>query len=243
MKLEKTIKAEMGLEKADFGRKITVKYIMEILQKVATEHADEHGFGYKVLSVQKKAWVLNKIKLKFKRSINIGEEITVKTWPLAPKHYTADRDFEGFDENGEKVFKATSVWNLIDLDKRCLCSTDCIKNLKVEYHDKRAFKSNEFNRFKFDDCFNLEYSKSIRISDLDVNNHVNNTNYLNYGLDCLNKTSYSEGIKLVEIRFSEELRYKDVIDLYYKKQDNKHYVVGKKNSGEPAFYIYVETGV
>ena len=192
-----------------------------------------------IIAAQKHENAQNLLVLKVK----IGEEITVKTWPLAPKHYTADRDFEGYDENGEKVFKATTAWSLIDLDKRCLCSTDCIKGLKIEYHDKRAFKSNEFNRFKLDDSFNLEYSKSIRISDLDVNNHVNNTNYLNYGLDCLNKTSYSEGIKLVEIRFSEELRYKDEVDLYYKNQDNKHYVVGKKNGGESAFYIYVETGV
>ncbi len=243
MKLEKEFVVEMSLDKADFNKKITVKYIMELLQKIATEHADEHGFGYKVLSVQKKAWVLNKIKLKFNKSIKIGDKITFKTWPLAPKHYTADRDFEGYDENGEKVFKATSVWNLIDLEKRCLCSTECIKNLKVEYHDKRAFKSAEFNRFKCDDSFNLEYSKSIRISDLDLNNHVNNTNYLNYALDCLTKTAYAQGIKQVEIRYSEELRFKDIIELYYKTQENKHYVVGKKSTGETVFFVYVETGV
>lgn len=243
MNLEKTIVVEMGTEKADFQRKITVKYIMEILQKVATEHADENGFGFKVLSSQGKAWVLNKIKLKFYRAIKIDEKISVKTWPLAPKHYTADRDFEGYDEQGEKVFKATSVWNLIDLEKRCLCSTDAIKNLKVSYHEKRAFKSLEFNRFKMDDDFKEEYSKSIRISDLDLLNHVNNTNYLNYALDCLTKTSYSEGIKAVEIRFSEELRYKDTVVLYYKKQDKKHFVIGKKSTGEVAFYVYVETGL
>ena len=243
MKLEKTIVLEMGIEKADFQRKITVKYVMEILQKIATEHADEHDFGFKVLSVQNKAWVLNKIKLKFNRQIKIGEKITLKTWPLAPKHYTADRDFEGYDEQGNKIFMATSVWNLIDLEKRCLCSTNVLKNLKVEYHEKRAFKTLEFNRFKIDDDFKEEYSKSIRISDLDVNNHVNNTNYLNYALDCLTKTSYSEGIKQVEIRFSEELRFKDTVVLYYKKQENKHYVIGKKSTGEVACYVYVETGV
>ncbi len=242
MELEKELIVEMSLDKADFGRKITAKFIMEILQKVATEHADEHDFGYKVLSVQNKAWVLNKIKLEFNRSIAVGEKITFKTWPLAPKHYTADRDYEAYDQSGEKIFKATSVWNLIDLEKRCLCSTDCIKDLKVSYHEKRAFERAEFSRFKLDETFNLEYSKTIRISDLDVNNHVNNTNYLTYALDCLTTENYLKGIKVVEIRYSEELRINDALDLYYKNQENKHYIVGKKSTGETVFYALVETG-
>ena len=39
------------------------------------------------------------------------------------------------------------------------------------------------------------YTKTIKISDLDVNNHVNNTNYLSYALDCLDIESYSKHIK------------------------------------------------
>lgn len=232
----------MGIEKADFQSKITVKYIMEILQKIATEHADEHDFGYKVLFVQNKAWVLNKIKLSFIRAINIGEKITFTTWPLAPKHFTADRDFEAYDQNGNLVLRATSVWNLIDLEKRSLCSTDIIKDINVSYHEKRSFKNQEFSRFKLDDDFKEEYSKSIRISDLDVNNHVNNTNYLTYGLDCLSQECYSKGIKTVEIRFSAELRFGDTVNLYYKNMENSHFVVGKKSGGEVAFYLYASVG-
>lgn len=242
MNLEKTITVETGIEKADFLSNITAKYIMEILQKIATEHADEHNFGYKTLFPQGLAWVLNKIKLEFNRPIKVGEKISLTTWPLAPKHFSADRDFLAVDQNQEVIFKATSVWSLIDLNKRTLCSTDVIKNLNVSYHDKRAFERADFNRFKLDDSFINSYTKTIKISDLDVNNHVNNTNYLSYALDCLDIESYSKHIKCVEIRFSEELLFGDKIDLLYKKENQNHYVIGKKSTGEIAFYVFVSTG-
>ena len=241
MKLQKTISKITGIEKADFRSNITVKYIMELLQKIATEHADEHGFGYKVLFKQNIAWVLNKMKIEFERELKIGDKLYLSTWPLTPKHFTADRDFLG-KVNGEIIFRATSTWNMIDLQKRSLCSTDCVKDLPVEYHTKRVFDTVEYNRFKYDQEFTEIYTKTVRISDLDVNNHVNNTNYLTYALDCLSVQDYSKGIKAVEIRFSEELRYGDSVKLYYKRQDNLRFIIGKTEQDKTAFSVLVKLG-
>lgn len=232
---------KMSVEKAGFDRKVTAKYLMELFQEVATENADELGFGYKKLLEIGQAWVINKIKFVFYKKVKVGDEITFTTWPLEPKHYTCDRDFEGYNQKGEKVFAGTSVWNLIDLEKRCLCQTKDVKKIKIDYPKKRALSSLEFNKFTFDvDSYKRMYAKRVRISDLDVNNHVNNTNYINYSVDCLDKTTYKKGISSFEIRFHRELLWGDQLEIFYKKDGKNNYVVGNKVSGEPVFSTLIE---
>lgn len=232
---------KMSVEKAGFDRKVTAKYLMELFQEVATENADELGFGYKKLLEIGQAWVINKIKFVFYKKVKVGDEITFTTWPLEPKHYTCDRDFEGYNQKGEKVFAGTSVWNLIDLEKRCLCQTKDVKKIKIDYPKKRALSSLEFNKFTFDvDSYKRMYAKRVRISDLDVNNHVNNTNYINYSVDCLDKTTYKKGINSFEIRFHRELLWGDQLEIFYKKDGKNNYIVGNKVSGEPVFSTLIE---
>ena len=145
--------------------------------------------------------------IKFKRSIKIGEEITFYTWPLAPKHFTADRDYKAVDKKGNVVFVGTSVWNLIDLTKRSLTSTEIVKDIRVDYKTDRAIQDASYSRFRLSPDFVLNYSKTIRISEIDINNHVNNTNYFSYSQDVLSSQEYDKGIKELEIRFNQLISF------------------------------------
>lgn len=99
----------------------------------------------------------------------------------------------------------------------------------------------EFNKFTFDvDSYKRMYAKRVRISDLDVNNHVNNTNYINYSVDCLDKTTYKKGINSFEIRFHRELLWGDQLEIFYKKDGKNNYIVGNKVNGEPVFSTLIE---
>lgn len=223
---------KIGIEKADYNGNISIKYIMEILQKISTDSANSLGFGHELVRKNNLAWVLNKIKLEFARPIKIDEEITFCTWPIAPKHYTAERDYVAYDKDKNIVLKGTSVWNLIDLQKRTLTSTEIVKDIKVDYSQDRAFLDNVFNRIRFNENYVLAYKKQIKISDLDINNHVNNTNYYSYAIDCLQTADYNKTIKMVDIRFHQELLILDEVDIYYLKQNNDNFIIGKKQDKE-----------
>lgn len=230
----------IGLDKIGFDKKITLKYIMNMFQQCATANAEELGFGYKQLSPLGQAWVINKIKVQLINDVKAGDEITFYTWPITPKHFTCERDFEGFNERGEKVFVGTSLWNIIDLEKRSLFSTDQIKQIPVDYPTKRALEEKDVVRFNLDETFEKKYIKEVKISDLDLNDHVNNTNYVTYSIDCMTKQDYALGFRTFEIKFHQELKFGDQVELYYKKEDKNHYVIGKKSGEDKVFSCRLE---
>ena len=232
---------KIQLDNVGFDKKITLKYLMQMFQQCATENAENLGFGYKQLNPLGQAWVINKIKVELYKPINAGDVITFYTWPIPPKHFTCERDFEGFNQNGEKVFAGTSLWNLLDLEKRSLCSTDKIKQIPVDYPSKRALEDKEVERFNLDDTFESKLIKEVKISDLDLNDHVNNTNYISYSIDCMTKKDYSLGINIFEIKFHQELKFGDQVEVYYKKEEKNHYVIGKKNGEDKVFSCRIAT--
>lgn len=69
------------------------------------------------------------------------------------------------------------------------------------------------------------FIKTVRRSDLDLNGHVNNTNYATYASDVL---SPEEEILSMEIVFHKELKLGDTLTVYAKRQDNFVTVVGRR---------------
>jgi len=228
MNLEYLYTKQFTVDNADYNGNVTIKCIMEILQIISTESANQLGFGHNLVRSNNLAWVLNKILIKFNRPIKMREKITFKTWPIQPKRFTAERDYIALDEEGNIVFSGTSVWCLIDLTKRTLSSTDVMKDIVTDYSSERAIKGFDFCRFKADETYLISYSKEIKISEIDINNHVNNTNYYTYAQDCLTKEDYDKTICQLEIKFIQELHLGDSLTLFYKKEQNKHYIIGKK---------------
>ena len=218
----------LGIEKADYNGNVTIKYIMEILQKISTDSANKLGFGHNLVRSNNLAWVLNKLKIKFFKPIKMGDKITFYTWPIAPKHFTADRDYKAVDSNGDIVFVGTSVWNLIDLTKRSLTNTEIVKDIKVDYLQDRAIPENTYSRFRFSPDFKLDYEKTIRLSEIDINNHVNNTNYYSYSQDTLSKEEYDKKVVELEIKFNQELHLGETLQIYSFKQNNIVQVIGRK---------------
>ena len=222
---EKSFKIK--IDDVGFDKLISLKKLMENFQIIATEHADILGFGFAPLRQKNLAWTINRIKIDFLSDVKAGN-LLFTTWPLCPKHFTCDRDFFAVDENGNKVILGTSTWNLFDLEKRCLFPANDMQELKLEYSDSRSMDDLCYERVVFGEDYKKVYSYSPSISDLDVNDHVNNTNYINFAINCLSKEEYAENIKGFEIKFQRELKYKDLLDLYLKRENGKRLVVGKR---------------
>lgn len=66
---------------------------------------------------------------------------------------------------------------------------------------------------------------------MDVNQHVNNTNYIDFAYEVLPKELYENcDFKNVEIEYKHELRLGDKIDCIYTKPANDEHIVTIKNS-------------
>ena len=168
-------------------------------------------------------------KLKIRLDIPFAADtadFTLYTWPLRPARFFAERCFAGVKED-RTLFSATSLWTVIDRNTRRIVSADKLNSIyRCDFDDAHCDVTADFVRLRRDESYVQCYTKTVRRSDLDVNGHVNNTNYVNYALDVLQP---GERVTEAEIVFQKELLFGDTVTVYAKRESGKVYVIGERD--------------
>lgn len=226
---EKTfLKTCCRLHESDFGFDQNVKMlrVLQFLQDAATQHGEQLGLGWNAMDANGILWVLSKIKVVFDKPVTRKtQEFLLYTWPLAPTRFFAERCFTAVTDEGQ-IFSATSFWSLISKEQRKILPAEKMNEFfHGEYSSAHCDASADYVRVRFDETFVPVHEKTVRRSDLDLNGHVNNTNYATYASDVL---SPEEEILSMEIVFHKELKLGDKLTVYAKRQDNFVTVVGRR---------------
>lgn len=207
---------------------VTLKHVFELLQDIATEHATQLGFGWEVMNSQGKVWVLSKMCVDFYQSVQLYDTINLTTYPTVPSKFFAGREFIAHNSKGEKVFGANSRWCLLDVVSRKILNPNSIEDVFMgQYQPSANAVSDNTDRLTLDDSYTLCYDKVVRISDLDMNNHVNNTNYVNYAKDCFTADMIDKQLKRVEVVYHSEAKLNDTIHIFSKVCQDSLCVIGK----------------
>ena len=69
--------------------------------------------------------------------------------------------------------------------------------------------------------------RKVRFSEIDSNNHVNNSKYADFALDCLPEEYYQKDFTDIRINYATEMRLGETIGLYANFSDGKICVTGK----------------
>lgn len=218
------------LYESDFDVTSCVKphRIMELMQDAATTHADQLGIGWNFMDSKGLFWILSKVKIVFHKPITRNTRgFKLYTWPVAANRMYMERRFTTVDEQGEMLFSSSTLWMIVDLDSRKFVSRDVAKQYyNFDFDNADCDCDDNFERLRRDESYSLKYERTVRRTDLDINKHVNNTNYINYALDILNDT---DRLLAVEIVYHKELKLGDVVQVYSKREGNFVYVVGERD--------------
>jgi medium-chain acyl-[acyl-carrier-protein] hydrolase len=202
--------------------KLSLYSLFNYLQDIASEHAVKLKFGRDDLMKENRFWVLSRIVADIYKWPVWGEKIIVKTWPRGTDSIFAIRDYEVYYADGNQIAAGSSSWLIVDLTTR-----------KVHRPDETLSRFNSGEKVKnalgrnagkvspvSENCQISNYFK-IKISDLDVNLHTNNVNYIKwvsdtYDLDFLmNSTALSIEVNyLAESIAGEEvmIRSENIMD-------------------------------
>ena len=176
--------------------------VLGMLQDIAAEHADALGFGYKELVKKGFFWALIQQKLKMERWPMWNEKVTIHTWSLPVQGVYAFREFELF-VGEEKIGECASTWITLDIQTRKPIE---LSNDPAFFHSRTegglSFKT---ERVLLPQEMQLVHTFPVRISDLDVNSHVNNVKYTQWALDMMTEKDHRNFIiKEYEINFLSE---------------------------------------
>lgn len=198
--------------------------LMQLLQNCASFHVNSLGAGWHYMDEKGMLWVLSKLKFSLVRPIcgdNSG--VTVYTWCAKPTKFFSNRMFELYDDNDNLLCSAYSSWLVIDRNSRKIVPGEGLVGLSDEdYATETVALSTDFARVRLDDGYKLAATETVRYSMLDVNKHVNNTNYITFAEDACG----FHGATSVEIVYHKEIVGGDIL-LYVKQEADVYYVVGE----------------
>lgn len=212
--------------------------VLELFQDAAGQHAEEIGVGFDEMIERSYLWVLTRIKFKMLFSPIKYQKVIVKTWPLVPNKLVYRREYSIENEHGEKLIVGSSEWVVMHSEKRRLIADPNLYPFTEGFHTEMMFEE------KFTKVPNFEADGLPRIinagfSELDVNNHVNNTKYANYVLDA-NAPSETDILKEFQIDYRKEVLEGNQIGIYSIREDGECLAKGVNDNGEIMFACKME---
>ena len=192
---------EIGVDNLDKNRIVTDKEIFRILENAFAKHS-------------------NSLKVGLEDIIKMGYTIVLLSWKLEINNRPKYKDKIKVNIiNDDVAVKATSKWMLLDIKTfKPVMNLELIK--KQNPIDKDVFETRDIKRLKELDNYSKKLKYYIRKSDIDLNNHVHNLNYIDMALEVIDDKYYSN----IEIEYLKEIKYNDKISIMSEKINDKYYI-------------------
>jgi len=222
----------------DYNKRLRLTSFMQKTQEAAEAHATLYGCGYDDLIKQNIVWVLSRMQIVITRMPEWGEPLRLDTWHKRVERIFALRDFILYDASETPVIKATCAWLLMDIhSRRMLRIEHFLPHLaKVNIaHDAIREIPDKLN-VPDENRLTLDQNHIVGYSDLDLNNHVNNTKYVEWALDLVLLEDDNPGLHTMtffQINFNMEARKGDWVDLWFDPGTglgwSTQYIEGRRN--------------
>jgi len=239
-----TIQRSITDTDVDFARRQKLSSMFGMFQDIAAFHAANLGASVTRLHDDLNvAWILMRIRAEVDRYPMLRQDVTVETWPQAPRAMY-ERDYVIRDENGEALVRAGSVWIIMDLNTREIRRDRLFDYFGIDLKKDRALEKG-VARLKPVDGASLVRETEIKYSDVDYNGHLNNAKYVDYITDSYTFEEHrAREIKAIEVHYINEVRPGGGVKIYRKTLDGGADYIDGVNSvdGAQAFNALVEWG-
>lgn len=224
-----TKQIEIAYPDCDIHNRLRLSNVMRIIQQIGGEHLDKAmGLTYEKMAQDGMVLLLSKERLAVKRMPKAGEKITLVTNPRAPKGAQLLRDVS-FIAGGEEIICAETAWTAANTQTHRI-----IRPAELPYPLFPEAEARELAvtamRVKEPENAKITGVRTIRFSDIDCNNHLNNAVYGDIIYDFL-PTELSVEKELAEFYISfqsEAVLGDDVTIRLGNLDDGRIYISGAK---------------
>jgi acyl-ACP thioesterase len=190
-----------------FDQTMTPVALFCFLQESAWRHASSKGYGWHDLKEKQQFWILAKVHAVIHRIPCWTEQIRLETWGKQPELLTAFRDFELFDAQNTLVVSATSSWHILDIQNRKPVAMDDFMDKFPIISNRHAMKqkAKKIRLPIVNPCKGDLFS--VQSGDIDMNQHVNNTKYIQWAMDAVPfDFQQAHSLREISVNFVSESR-------------------------------------
>ena len=214
--MDKLFEMKYDLRTSDFDKFNHIKpaSVLDLFQDAAGRHAEEIGVGFEAMKEHSYFWVLIKIRFQVISQPSFQQKVIVKTWPLAPNKFIYRREYS--ISQRRRLVSAPDLYPFSD-------DFHPVMNFEEKLEGVEDFEANTSS-----------YSITPGFSELDVNNHVNNTKYANFVFDAINPKEEFD-IDVFQIDYRKEVLEGTQLHLYHTRKENEVIAKGINNDGDTMF--------
>lgn len=204
-----TEKRKVQLHEIGPGGVIKIQSLFNHLQGITGAHSDSIGYGSMDILKEGLTWVISRYRLSISSLPRLFEDFHITTWRSGASGKFAIREFIVTNSAQNVIMRGTSSWLLLNF----------IKGEPVNSSERYAGYPTNPERAIEDNFESIpqserhDYSKEfiVRRSDLDINNHVNNSYYIAWMLDT--GEDMNEKMRPVDIavNFRGEAKYGEAV--------------------------------
>ncbi len=217
-----TVKFTVNSHDTDMHGAATPSVILRYMQEAANlQISHSHPNASELRYEHGKAFILSRVTVNIYSDLHAEDEIEVSTWANPSEGMSFKRSAQ-IRRNGVIVAEMISVWALLNIETRRLCR---VSDITLGFDTEPEFPEiDEPERLRMPSDLEpkLMGERTVYYSDIDVNEHMNNTNYPDMLLDFLpdvqDKKVYS-----FSIHFMNEAKMGTSFKIYVANELEKNY--------------------
>lgn len=212
--------------------------LLRYLGEASSLHSDDIGMGLEECKKMNYSWILYRWKVNMESYPKAKDKIIIETWTSSFNKFYAYREFIVYDEGMNEIGRARTLWIFMDTEKK--------RPIRIPKEFDGIYNIIEDRVFEgfWDLEEELEVEESVdfhvRKSDIDYNEHVNNSNYLAWIMEIVDEeVQENYYLREFEIMYKKETLYPETI---LSQRDKKiiiddtisynHKIINKENKEE-----------
>lgn len=218
---------------------LTISKLCQIIQRAATRHSVLGGISFLDLQKVDQAWVLSKMRLELTALPLWQDVIHIKTWIEKLEGVRSVRNFE-VRLNQQKIAGISSLWGLINTQTRRPEPMRLEHDHFLKFQEQYAIAS-PFEKTPRQLDFQKLQEDRVRYSDLDMVQHVTNTQYISWIIDALYANNQPvHKLQAVDMHFKKEMGLQDSYTILQAIAGTKHYFDIRNQNDESTFSCILE---
>jgi len=197
----------------DCTGKFRMASLFNYFQEIAGNHVVALGIGYEVLKRFGYVWFLSRARIRVRRLPSWGERGIVETWHVTTDGLIYIRDFRMSDDAGNILLDASTGWLLVDTANFRPHGPEALP-IPLPVNDNGRALDEPLRKLLPARDMKPAYERCVQLSDLDVNQHVNNARYLEWIFDCYDDEFVkSHAVGFLQVNYVGETTLGDTVAL------------------------------
>lgn len=226
--LKTTCREGVYREKVLIDRQYALGDVARLMQRITEKAMSELGISYSRLEEKHLIWVMCFIEIRINRMPSDGEMLEIYTWPGKERFGMYSRRMVMYSpEGGECLIESTVLSSAVDRDTRKMITPAAseISFPIVEFADEPAFPKLYEKGIRTP----LTQQHEVSIHEIDINEHVNNSFYLDWAENLLGDLSdrMHENVKRIWINYEREILAGETVVFHYGIEKGTLFVKGR----------------